>query len=92
MYWLLLWSRYLFQYWSNIVELERHQNGEIFFTLFPLLVAAGGAAGKLPETFSLKPQLLALPHLTYQMRVAEEEISILAFFDYHHWKEFETRC
>ena len=64
------------------MEVERHQNGEIFFTLFPLLVAAGGAAGKLPEIFSLKPQLVALPHFTQQMRVPEVEISILAFLDH----------
>ena len=46
---------------------------------------------KLPGIFSLNPQLVSLPHLTYQMRVAEEEISILAFLDHYVWKGFETK-
>ena len=79
-----------FQCWSDFVELEmRHQNGQIFFTLLPVLVSFGqvvwrekfSVARKLPGIFSLKPQSVALSHLTHQMRVPEEEISNLVFLD-----------
>ena len=67
----------------------RHQNGQILFTLLPVLVSFGrvvwrekfSVARKLPGIFSLKPQSVALSHLTHQMRVPEEEISNLVFLD-----------